>query len=181
MYRPFSFCAPLMAAAAALGLAACPAWAAIGAGSLYVPGATTTPTHFNIPIGVAANCEIRGVLASEVGGSLPATLTVYVKSSQFGNTAVTATRIGATSAYAFTYTPPAVAHGDAFDACATTVVAYFQLGQNSNNDLIDDGSQNASSGAAAGLRFVNALGAPLDCHPVGVESTVWSRVKALYN
>jgi len=180
MSRPLSFSAPLLAAAAVLGLATSPAWSAIGAGSLYVAGAATTPTHFDIPIGVPTNCEIRGVLASEVGGSLPATLTVYVKSSAIGNTAVTATRIGVTSNYTFSYTPPALANGDDFDACDTTVVAYFEVGQNCNNDLIDDGLQNGSSGAAAGLRFVDALGVPIDCVSLGVESTVWSRVKSLY-
>src|SRR5207342_1168308 len=112
-------------------------FAAIGAGSLFVAGETTTPTHWNITVGVPWTIEIRGVLASEVGGSLPPTMTAWVKSSLLGNTAVTATRIGATSNYSFVYTPPT-------EACATTIVAYFSLGQNSNNDLIDDGLQNGS-------------------------------------
>lgn len=155
-------------------------WAANGAGSLYVAGASGNPTHFDIPIGVATKAEIQGVLASEVGGALPATLTVYVKSSHFGNTVVTATRIGVSSDYTFSFTPPALANGDDFDACATTIVAYHAPGQNSNNDLIDDGIQNGSSGAAAGFRFVDGAGVAIPCVSVGVEAVLWSQVKAAY-
>lgn len=155
------------------------AWGTIGAGSLFVAGASHNPTHWDIPIGVPTTAEIRGVLASEVGGSLPATLTVVVKSSVFGNTFLTATQIGTSGDYTFTYTPPAVANGDEFDACGTTIVAYFELGQNSNNDLIDDGMQNGSANAAAGFRFVDAQGDPIPC-TVGVEPRAWSGVKSLY-
>ena len=57
-------------------------------------------------LGSTVAAEIRGVSTSEVGSPLPATITVIVKSSQWGNTALTATRIGTTNNYAFTYTPP---------------------------------------------------------------------------
>jgi hypothetical protein len=155
------------------------AWAN-GAGSLYVAGATNTPTHWNIQIGVTTNAEIRGVLTSEVGSPLPATINVIVKSSDFGNTTVTGTRIGMTSDYSFSYTPPAIANGDDFDACNTSIVAYQSNGNNSNNDLIDDGLQNGSSSAAAGFRFTDASGNPLPCQLVGVEPTPWSGFKSLY-
>jgi hypothetical protein len=155
------------------------AWAA-GAGSLFVAGATGNPTHFDIQIGVPTNAEIRGVPTSEAGDPLPATIDVIVKSSQFGNTTVTGTRIGLTNNYSFTYTPPAIANGDEFDACATTIVAYITNGNNSNNDLIDDGLQNGSSNASAGFRFVDANGDPIDCEVLGVEPTPWAGFKSLY-
>jgi hypothetical protein len=150
-----------------------------GPGSLYVAGASTTPTHFNIQIGVETCGEIRGV-GSEVGDPLPPTITVIIKSTFFGNTYLVGTQIGATNNYSFCYTPPAVANGDDFDACATTIVAYVTEGQNSNNDLIDDGLQNGSDNTAAGLRFVDANGDPIDCIKVGVERAPWSGVKSLY-
>jgi hypothetical protein len=157
------------------------AWAATnGAGSLFVSGAGGNPTHWDIPIGVQTTAEIRGVDPAEVGGSLPATLTVWVKSSQFGNTMLTATRIGLTADYTFTYTPPAVANGDLFDACGTTIVAYYELGLNSNNDLRDDGLQNGSANAASGFRFVDSNGDPIECEEVGVEAAPWSQVKTHY-
>jgi len=156
------------------------AWAAIAAGSLYVAGATHNPTHWDIPIGVPTTAEIRGVSTSEVGDPLPATISVIVKSSHFGNTIVTATRIGATSDYTFSFTPPAIANGDAFDACATGIVAYQTNGNNSNNDLIDDGLQNGSSNSAAGFRYTNAANEPLPCGVVGVEETPWTGFKSLY-
>jgi len=152
---------------------AAPSFAAIGAGSLFVAGATTTPTHWNIPVGVPVTVEIHGVLASEVGGSLPATLTVFVKSSVLGNTTLTATRIGTSSDYSFMYTAPS-------NACGTTIVAYFQLGQNSNNDLCDDGLKNDSAHAASGLRFVNGQGNPISCEPLDTQGTTWGHLKTLY-
>jgi hypothetical protein len=166
--------------AVALLLPASFAWAAQGAGSLYVAGASGNPTHWDIPIGVPTVAEIRGVLASEVGGTLTPTITVIVKSSHFGNTVLVGTRIGLTSDYSFSYTPPAVAAGDDFDACATTIVAYHENGQNTNNDLIDDGLQNGSSNSAAGFRFVDGAGDPIDCIDVGVDASTWSTVKSRY-
>src|SRR5262249_23228517 len=134
---------------------------------------TTTPTHWNIQVGVTTKVEIHGVLASEVGGSLPATLTVYVKSSVFGNTVLTATQLGASGDYTFDYTAPS-------NACGTTIVSYFELGQNTNNDLCDDGLKNGSANAASGLRFLNAQGNPISCEPLGTESTTWGHLKTMY-
>lgn len=153
--------------------------AAIAAGSLYVAGATNTPTHWNVALGSTVAAEIRGVSTSEVGSPLPATITVIVKSSQWGNTALTATRIGTTNNYAFTYTPPTRAV-NGFDACSTTIVAYQSNGLNSNNDLLDDGLQNGSRNSACGFRFVNTSGAPIDCVSVGVEAQPWAAVKHIY-
>jgi hypothetical protein len=165
--------------AAALLLVAGAALAVNGPGSLYVTGASTTPTHWNIPIGVPTNAEIQGV-GSEVGSPLPATINVIIKSMTFGNTTVTGTQIGATNNYAFTYTPPALANGDEFDACNTVIVAYVNNNQNANNDLIDDGLQNGSTNTASGFRFVDGTGAAIPCVVVGVEPTTWGTAKHLY-
>jgi hypothetical protein len=162
-----------------LGVTAQASTAAIGAGSLYVAGATNTPTHWNVLLGSTVAAEIRGVSTSEVGSPLPATITVYVKSSLWGNATLTATQIGTSNDYAFNYTTPTLAV-DGFDACATTIVAYQELGLNSNNDYLDDGLKNASAGAASGFRFVDASGAPIACVSVGVETQPWGAVKQIY-
>jgi hypothetical protein len=158
--------------------AASGAQAANGPGSLYVAGASTTPTHWNIPIGVPTNAEIQGV-GSEVGSPLPATITVIVKSTEWGNTYLTATQIGVTNNYAFTYTPPATANGDDFNACGSTIVSYVNEGRNSNNDLIDDGLQNGSSNTTSGFRFYDGAGVPIEC-TVGVTPSTWGGVKTLF-
>jgi len=154
--------------------------AANGPGALFVSGATKTPTHWNIPIGVATAAEIRGV-GAEAGSPLAAKITVIIKSTFFGNTSVTATRIGLTNNYAFTYTPPAIANGDGFDACGTTIVAYMNLGQNSTNDLMDDGLLNGSASTAAGFRYTYADGSAVICEGVGTAPATWSTVKRLFN
>lgn len=160
-------------------LASSTAFAQIGAGSLVVSGATSTPTHWNIPIGVPTTAQICGVTTAEAGDPLPLTIPVWVKSSYFGNTMLTATWVGG-DCYEFTYTPPALANGDGYDACNTTIVSYVTVGLNSNNDYCDDGLDNGSQNAAAGFRFVDASGVPIDCVPVGVETGPWSQVKGLY-
>jgi hypothetical protein len=170
--------AEFRAVTVALLLAACPAVsiAAQGAGSLFVAGATHTPTHWNIQIGVPTTAEIQGVTTSEVGDPLPATITVIVKSSLFGNTSLVGTRIDATSNYSFTYTPPSIATGSAFNACETTVVSYVTEALNTNNDLLDDGLQNGSRNDASGFRFVDAEGQLISC-VLGVEPSTWGQVK----
>ena len=156
------------------------AWSVTGDASLFVPGATNTPTHFNVQIGVPVVVEIHGVPTQEVGDPLPATLDVWVKSSLFGNTQLVATRIDDTNNYTFTYTPPAIANGDDFNACGTTTVAYKVIGRIANNDYCDDGLRNGTADAGSGLRFVDANGNPLTCQTVGVESTPWGKVKSHY-
>jgi len=169
------------AVAAATMLAGTAAFAVNGAGSLIVPGATCTPTHWNVPIGVPATAQICGVTTAEAGSPLPATITVWVKSSQWGNTQLTATLVDAVAGcYEFTYTPPAVANGDDFDACGTTIVSYVNVGMNANNDICDDGLDNGSGASASGFRFLDDSGAPIDCVSVGVEQAPWSQVKRLY-
>jgi hypothetical protein len=165
--------------AASLVLLAGSAEAVNGPGALFVAGATSTPTHYNIPIGVPTAAEIRGV-GSEVGSPLPATISVIIKSSSFGNATVTANRIGSTNNYAFTYTPPAIGSGSQFDACETTIVAYVSNAQNTSNDWIDDAVLNGSGTAAAGFRFVDAQGVLIPCPVVGVEPATWSVAKQLY-
>lgn len=163
----------------ALGWTA-PGWAINGQGSLIVFGAEHTPTHWDIGIGVPVGAEIHGVDPGEVGGSLPATLTIWVKSTFFGNTMLIANRIGLTNDYAFTYTAPAIAHGDNFDACSTTIVSYYEFGLNANNDYADDGTKNGSGISASGLRYVDDA-VPLECEPVSLDASTWSGVKALFH
>ena len=129
---------------------------------LFVAGATQTPTHWNIPIGVPTTAEIQGVTTAEVGSPQPATITVIVEGSVFGNTILVGTQLGSTSNYSFTYTPPSLATGSTFDACETTIVAYVQ-----------------SQAAACGLRFIDALGAPISCK-VEVEPSTWGSVKTRF-
>jgi len=147
-----------------------------GTGSLFVAGATHTPTHWNIPF-ASTTAEIRGVSTSEVGNPLPPTIVVFVKSSSAGNVQITAVRIGLTNDYTFTYTPTNPGPGGML--CGTTAVAYARPGLNTNNDLLDDGQQNGSSKATCGFRFVDAVGRPLECI-VGVESLPWGLVKTRY-
>jgi hypothetical protein len=120
-------------------------------------------------------------VGSEAGSPLPATITVIVKSSVFGNTSLTGTRIGLTNNYAFSYTPPSIAGGDDFEACGTTVVSYVTEARNSNNDLIDDGILNGSSNTAAGFRFVDASGNPLICTELDTAPATWGMVKKLFD
>lgn len=151
---------------------ASPSGATIGDASLFVAGANSTPTHFDIPIDVVTTAELRGVSTAEAGSPLPSTLLVWVKSSVLGNTMLTATRIGTTSDYTFDYTPPPL-------ACGTTIVAYIEIGLEANNDLADDGLPNGSGTAAAGFRFTDSTGMPIEC-PVSVSADTWGKVKALY-
>ena len=148
------------------------AQATIGAASLYVAGVTTTPTHFNIPTQTPITVSLCGVTEAEVGGPLPATLPVFVKSSDFGNAAVTADRVGDSDCYEFSYTAP-------IHACNTTIVAYISGGHHANNDLADDGLANGSGSSASGLRFLDGDGEPIGCS-VPTERSSWGVVKQLY-
>ncbi len=60
----------------------------------------------------------------------------------------------------YTYNVPA-------NACDTGVVAYKTNGNNSNNDIIDDGIRNGSACAAAGYAYVDASGKLTSCHRRG--------------
>lgn len=157
-----------------LSLSLTAAQAANGPGALWVAGASTTPTHWNIPATGTTCAEIRGVEAP-----LSATLTVWIKSTEMGNAQLLATRIGLTNNYAFCYTPP-VWDGGVIGACSTTIVSYGTIGHNTSNDLIDDGILNGSAHAACGLRFIDAVGRPIECTPLPVVSPNWGRVKTLY-
>ncbi len=159
-------------ALAIIAFASSPALAVQGAGSLDVAGANTTPTHFDIPIGVEITATICGVMTAEVGDPLPATITVWVKSTENGNTMLTANRVGLTDCYEFAYTAPE-------GSCNTTIVAYQSPGLNSNNDIADDGIVNGSGIAAAGLRFVDEFGDPIEC-AVPTTRRSWSAVKGLF-
>jgi len=154
-------------------------YAHIGAGPLIVSGANSTPTHWDIPIGVPTTAQICGVTTGETGDPLPATIQVWVKTSFFGNTQLTATQMRSSGCYEFTYTPPARANNDDFDACNTSIVAYISIVHNANNDIADDGIDNGSGNATSGFRFVDWNGVPIDC-PLGVAPAAWSILMELY-
>jgi hypothetical protein len=158
---------------ACVGLLTSPALADNGQASLFVAGASHTPTHWNIPILTPITAELRGVSTMEVGDPLPATLTVWVKSTYFGNTMLTATRIDDTSDYTFDYTAPE-------EACFTSIVSYYDIGLNANNDLADDGIRNGSGISASGFRYVDDMGLLIDCEPVGTEARSWGTIKGMY-
>jgi len=153
-------------------LAPTQSWGTIGSASLEVAGATSTPTHWNIPLDQETTATLRGVSTAEVGDPLPATITVWVKSSVNGNTMLTANRVPDTNDYEFSYLPSG-------DACGTTIVAYQELGLEANNDLADDGMLNGSGTAASGFRFLDANGDPFPC-PISVEPDTWGNVKSSY-
>ena len=108
-------CAAMVLSWAAAG------WAVNGAGSLIVAGAPHTPTHWDVQIGLPVTAEIHGVDPAEVGGSLPATLTVWVKSTFFGNTMLTQA-----SLFESTATPTDVnPQNDAWDETTTVLQGIF--------------------------------------------------------
>ena len=164
--------AQLVCALAIVALTSSTGWATIGAGVLDVAGANSTPTHFDIPTGAVTTATICGVATGEVGDPLPATITVWVKSSNLGNTELTANLIADTDCYEFSYTPPT-------GACNTTIVAYQDLGLEANNDMADDGVVNGSGTAASGLRFVDEFGNPIEC-TVPIDDVSWGMIKSLY-
>ncbi|HET7568021.1 MAG TPA: hypothetical protein VFJ91_08535 [Gaiellaceae bacterium] len=128
------------------------------AGAAACPGTTAltphNPTHYKLQVGTGGTFAIVG--ATDVA---PGPVTVYVKSSTLGNTAVAGTAAtdptyGTT--ITFSYTAPA-------NGCDTTVVAYASNGNVSNNDVIDDGSKNDSGGAAGGFAYTDASGDVIPC------------------
>jgi uncharacterized repeat protein (TIGR01451 family) len=123
----------------------------IGAGSLNCPLQVHNPTHYKLQVGTTVTCTIDG--ASEVSGQ--STTTVFIKSSTLGNTQVvgTVTGTGSNTQITFTFTAPA-------DGCDGTVVAYENVGLNSNNIII---SGDPSSPAAAGFVYVDGNGNVIDC------------------
>ena len=99
----------------------------IGAGSLNCPLPVHNPTHYKLEAGTTVTCTIDG--ASEVSGQT--TTTVFIKSSTLGNTQVvgTVTGTGSNTQITFTFTAPE-------NGCDTTIVAYENVGLNSNNIII---------------------------------------------
>jgi uncharacterized repeat protein (TIGR01451 family) len=123
----------------------------IGAGALNCPTLPIhNPTHYKLQVGTSVTCTIDG--ASEVSGQ--STTTVYIKSSALGNTAVTGTvtGTGTNTQITFSFTAPG-------DGCDTTIVAYDNLGLNSNNTIISG----PGSPAAAGFAYVDGNGNVIDC------------------
>ena len=125
----------------------------IGAGSLNCPLPVHNPTHYKLEAGTTVTCTIDG--ASEVSGQT--TTTVFIKSSTLGNTQVvgTVTGTGSNTQITFTFTAPE-------NGCDTTIVAYENVGLNSNNIII---SGDPSHPAAAGFAYVDGSGNVIDCAP----------------
>jgi uncharacterized repeat protein (TIGR01451 family) len=124
----------------------------IGAGALNCPTLTVhNPTHYKLPVGTSVTCTIDG--AEEVSGQ--STTTVFIKSSTLGNTEVTGTVTGTgeNTQITFSFTAPR-------DGCDTTVVAYDNVGLNSNNTII---SGDPTSPAAAGFAYVDGNGNVIEC------------------
>lgn len=128
------------------------------AGAAECPGTTAlsphNPTHYKLEVGTGGTFAIVG--ATDVA---PGPVTVYVKSSTLGNTAVAGTAASDPTygtMITFSYTAPA-------NGCDTTVVAYDSPGNVSNNDVIDDGAKNGSGGSAGGFAFTDASGDVIPC------------------
>jgi hypothetical protein len=137
----------VIAAAAATTAALCMApiaGATTAAGALNCPLAKYNPTKYALQRSQPVTCTIDG--ASDASGL--STVTVYVKSSDVGNSAVTGTVSGSGSSTTVTFTYTGNTGG-----CNTVVVAYGSLGNNANNSKITPGGT-----AAAGFAFVDANG-----------------------
>src|SRR5207248_791164 len=113
------------------------------------------PTHYEVQIGTTITGKIIGatdLTGAETCSSGGSGVDVIVKSSNFGNTTLCGTLSGCPGpACTITYTYNAPLNG-----CETGVVAYKINGNNSNNDIIDDGIKNGSACAAAGYAYVDA-------------------------
>src|SRR2546422_39193 len=79
---------------------------------------------------------------------------VIIKSTFFGNQTVCGSLSGCPGAgctITYTYTAP---NGPSVCACNTSIVAYNTNGNNSNNDIIDDGIKNGTGTQSAGYAYV---------------------------
>ena len=127
------------------------------------------PTHYRVQVGTTITGKIIGatdLTGAETCSSGGGGVDVIVKSSNFGNTTLCGTLSGCPGpACTITYTYNAPANG-----CDTGVVAYKTNGNNSNNDIIDDGIKNGSACAAAGYAYVDASGGLISC-PAATTTT----------
>jgi hypothetical protein len=141
----------------------------IGKGALLLisppPAGPGNPTHWDVPAGgFTITARIDG--PTLVGAPPEGTAPVYVKSSLGGNTIAAGTTAG------FTYTTPT--SGDP-TVCATTIVAYVNIGLNSNNAYrlgwTGPPTPQPSRGlAAAGFRFT-VNGQPFQCGQIHGRKT----------
>ena len=161
------------------------AYADLGRGWLEVPDAPLPYLYegiYVLQIAVPHIMYIVGASPAEVGDPAPATIPVWVKNPDLGNTMYTATRTELWG-YAFTYTPPAISAGDAFDACGTAIVSYGngpEGGYVAQAICWGPGWTCDISPAPAFLWFVNASWTGIPCLPTGVEDAPWSSIKKLY-
>ena len=127
------------------------ALANIGPGSLSAPLTPHNRTHYKLQVGTCVTAQIIGATDLPVGTT---SVDVYIKSSTLGNTTVVGSVSGTT--ITFNYCAPV-------SGCLTTNVAYGDLGNTANNDIIADGVKDGKAGrssqlATAGFAFTDAAG-----------------------
>jgi len=150
---------PWVATAAAPGSLCNTPGASGCAGATSLP--VFNPTHYALMPGVTITSKIIGatdLVGNETCSSGPAGVDVIIKSSQFGNETVCGTLSscpGAGCTITFMYTAP---NGPTVCACRTGIVAYKTNGNNSNNDIIDNGVKDGSKHSAAGFAYVDSQG-----------------------
>src|SRR5262249_9706227 len=129
------------------------------------------PTHYAVQIGTTITSKIIGatdLTGTETCSAGGSGVDVIVKSTPLGNTTLCGSLSGCPGAgctITFTYTAPD-------NGCQTEIVAYLTNGNNTNNDIIDDGILNGSGTAAGGLAFVDGSGNPI--HTCGGATTTSS-------
>jgi hypothetical protein len=145
--------------------------ATIAPGSLNCPLDPGNPVKYDLEVGTSVTCTIEGVTDTigDANGNVP----VWVKSSNLGNTELVGTLVGTT--ITFTFTAPE-------GGCFTTIVSYTDdLGNNSNNDFINDGLANGNGHSAAGFRYVDGDGNVVtDCGGGGNEAAATTVVTEIH-
>src|SRR5262245_29586988 len=131
-------------------------------------GAASLPVFNNQHYALAAGASIisKIVGATDLTGSETCTggspgVDVIIKSS-FGNQTVCGALSdcpGANCTITFSYTAP---NGPDVCACMTSIVAYEASGNNSNNDIIDNGAKDGSASGPAGFAYLDANGQPIN-------------------
>jgi len=157
------FALAMLAASATTAFAAAP-------GSLcntpsLCPGATSLPStvndqHYDTHPGdslIGKIIHASDLLGTEHCTSGPAGVDVFVKSTDFGNITLCGSLSscpGANCTITFSWTVP---NGPTICPCNTSIVAYKDTGNNSNNDIIDDGVINGGNNPA-GYAFLDQNG-----------------------
>jgi hypothetical protein len=148
-----------------------------GAAATVAPGSLNCPTldpgnpvKYDLEVGTTVTCTIEG--ASDATLNDDGFVDVWVKSSNLGNTLLQGTLSGTTITFEFTAPE---------GGCFTTIVSYTSLGNNSNNDFINDGLANGNGNASAGFRYVDGDGNVVtDCGGGGHEASATTVVTEIH-